>query len=201
MRVRLRRRSYRDSKLTRLLKDSLGGNTRTVMIVTMSPSQARPALPRSWAVFKSPSHIRTTFSACSNHQRRLTLWRPTAAPTATSCAYFLTLQFLWQVYLEETRNSLKCAALSLAHWLPRVAQFSLSEPCAAAQDLPGFARLPEFAQGYRGCTPCQKMHRARPGAHRHEVQAKVSGAASSDPRGLGAINSARSCRVRQNQLP
>jgi kinesin family protein 18/19 len=29
---------YRDSKLTRLLKDSLGGNCRTVMIVTTSPS-------------------------------------------------------------------------------------------------------------------------------------------------------------------
>lgn len=29
---------YRDSKLTRLLKDSLGGNTRTVMIAAVSPS-------------------------------------------------------------------------------------------------------------------------------------------------------------------
>ncbi|EKF38153.1 kinesin-like protein, putative [Trypanosoma cruzi marinkellei] len=29
---------YRDSKLTRLLKDSLGGNTRTVMLATISPS-------------------------------------------------------------------------------------------------------------------------------------------------------------------
>ncbi|CUF79700.1 kinesin, putative, partial [Bodo saltans] len=29
---------YRDSKLTRLLRDSLGGNTRTVMIATISPS-------------------------------------------------------------------------------------------------------------------------------------------------------------------
>lgn len=29
---------YRDSKLTRLLKDSLGGNCRTVMIATVSPS-------------------------------------------------------------------------------------------------------------------------------------------------------------------
>ena len=29
-----------------------------------------------------------------NHQRELTLPRPTAAPTATSSAYFLTLQFL-----------------------------------------------------------------------------------------------------------
>jgi len=32
--------SYRDSKLTRLLKDSLGGNARTVMIAAISPSSA-----------------------------------------------------------------------------------------------------------------------------------------------------------------
>ncbi|KAF0697946.1 Aste57867_11399 [Aphanomyces stellatus] len=31
---------YRDSKLTRLLQDSLGGNTRTIVIATISPSQA-----------------------------------------------------------------------------------------------------------------------------------------------------------------
>ena len=30
------------------------------------------------------------------HQRELTLPRPTAAPTATSSAYFVTRQFLWR---------------------------------------------------------------------------------------------------------
>ena len=29
---------YRDSKMTRLLKDSLGGNCRTVMLANISPS-------------------------------------------------------------------------------------------------------------------------------------------------------------------
>lgn len=32
---------YRDSKLTRMLKDSLGGNCKTVMIVTVSPSSCQ----------------------------------------------------------------------------------------------------------------------------------------------------------------
>lgn len=32
--------NYRDSKLTRLLKDSLGGKSLTVMIVTVSPASS-----------------------------------------------------------------------------------------------------------------------------------------------------------------
>ena len=55
---------------------------RPVLMQVGPHNQARPAL--SWVVCKSPSHVRTTLSACSNHPRRLTLWRPTAAPTATA---------------------------------------------------------------------------------------------------------------------
>ena len=31
---------YRDSKLTRMLKDSLGGNSRTIMIANISPANS-----------------------------------------------------------------------------------------------------------------------------------------------------------------
>ena len=40
-----------------------------------------------------------------NHQRELTLPRLTAAPTATSSAYLLTLQFLWRQDLNNFPNN------------------------------------------------------------------------------------------------
>ena len=74
-----------------------------------------------------PPIIRTTFSACSNHQRRLTLWRSTATPTATSPAYFLTLQL----------------SVAAGHWADATAHIKPG----AAQKLS--LSLPESDSGYQ----------------------------------------------------
>ena len=90
------------------------------------PRHLRLQLPRE-PIFKSPSHIRTTSSACSNHQRRLTLWRSTATPTATSPAYFLTLQL----------------SVAAGHWADATAHIKPG----AAQKLS--LSLPESDSGYQ----------------------------------------------------
>eukprot|EP01062_Namystynia_karyoxenos_P080215 TRINITY_DN8606_c0_g1_i2.p1 TRINITY_DN8606_c0_g1~~TRINITY_DN8606_c0_g1_i2.p1 ORF type:complete len:723 (+),score=210.61 TRINITY_DN8606_c0_g1_i2:70-2169(+) len=66
---------YRDSKLTRLLKDSLGGNTRTVMVANCSPS--------STCYEETLSTLKYATRA-SNISRRVT--RNTSAVTDTSVA-------------------------------------------------------------------------------------------------------------------
>lgn len=60
---------YRNSKLTRILKDSLGGNCRTVMIANCSPSQCVPM--RIW----TETTIDATLSI--GHNRKQILFHPT----------------------------------------------------------------------------------------------------------------------------
>lgn len=43
---------YRDSKLTRILEDSLGGNCRTTMICTVAPSMEAFQVWEVWGVWK-----------------------------------------------------------------------------------------------------------------------------------------------------
>jgi len=52
--------NYRDSKLTRLLKDSLGGNSRTVMIAAISPASIHFEESRNTLLYADRAkHIKT----------------------------------------------------------------------------------------------------------------------------------------------
>lgn len=53
---------YRDSKLTRILEDSLGGNCKTTMMATVSP--ALEAFPGQCSCFPSKCHCCT--GLCGN---------------------------------------------------------------------------------------------------------------------------------------
>ncbi len=54
---------YRDSKLTRMLQDSLGGNSRTLMIACVSPAEAN--------MYETINALRVSYSSrvtrCSNY--------------------------------------------------------------------------------------------------------------------------------------
>ena len=51
-------------------------------------AKARPALPRSWAIFQASLPDSNETLCTLNRQRELTLPRLTAAPTATKSAWF-----------------------------------------------------------------------------------------------------------------
>ena len=52
--------NYRDSKLTRLLKDALGGNCKTVMIAHISPASSQFEESRNTLVYADRAkHIKT----------------------------------------------------------------------------------------------------------------------------------------------
>lgn len=56
--------NYRDSKLTRLLKDSLGGNSRTVMIAAISPASIHFEESRNTLLYADRAkHIKTKVSS------------------------------------------------------------------------------------------------------------------------------------------
>ena len=59
-------------------------NDEIAMMERVGPSSTTTILGR----FQASLPYSNDMFACSTHQRRLTLWRPTAMHTATSCAYF-----------------------------------------------------------------------------------------------------------------
>ena len=75
-----------------------------------------------------------------NHRRRLTLRRLTAAPTATSSAYVLTLPFLWHRPTSPTRVEEACIAPCAADVL-----FAVHADCVAGEDTGLALRLPVTA--------------------------------------------------------
>ena len=59
--------NYRDSKLTRLLKDALGGNCKTVMIAHISPASIHFEESRNTLVYADRAkHIKTKVSTIYN---------------------------------------------------------------------------------------------------------------------------------------
>ena len=57
--------NYRDSKLTRLLKDALGGNCKTVMIAHISPASFHFEESRNTLSYADRAkHIKTKVSEC-----------------------------------------------------------------------------------------------------------------------------------------
>ena len=66
--------NYRDSKLTRILKDSLGGNSRTVMIAHISPAsvhfeESRNTLNYADRAKYIKTKVRSTVSVRVNDER------------------------------------------------------------------------------------------------------------------------------------
>ncbi|XP_017658597.1 kinesin-like protein KIF7 isoform X3 [Nannospalax galili] len=79
---------YRDSKITRILKDSLGGNAKTVMIACVSPSSSDFDETLNTLNYASRAqNIRNRASRAQNIRNRVTVnWRPEAerAPEETA---------------------------------------------------------------------------------------------------------------------
>ena len=65
--------NYRDSKLTRILKDSLGGNTKTVMIAHISPASIHFEESRNTLVYADRAKkIKTKVHSCQQYLLVLT---------------------------------------------------------------------------------------------------------------------------------